>query len=518
MKKISIFLIGIFVLSVVMPFAYGSTDTVIYSGNLYDNEFIFVGPYAVALTDYKDTIASFMVLDGTAPIGPLGVYISEGDSLKVDDITINLIDVSKVGVNVIIKGPVGYKVGRSQYEFVIKEIKTNPLNVEPGEAFDLEILLSNEGSMRAYTVKASLTVPPVGAIPTGSQATSVSSQMTSTMGLIPFIPENTSDSVYIGNIEANEEKILSFKLRANEKITSGNYPMTLVLYFYDGTTPYPRPYTIQFGLHVAGRSEIMVINFSSLPDNIRPGNENVKLKVNLANQGTESAKYVKASLNVEEPFSLSRSYESSYNIGTLSAGQSKEAEFLINVNKNAKKMNYKVPMVVEYRDSSNNLLKEEFELNIDIKGKPELEITEYHLVPETPRAGGNAKIYLTIENKGEDKAESIIVEAIERSEQPFDFTSKNDYIGVLEPGQKAEVILNTDIKSDAEDKTYQLNLRIRAVGNKEKQDLNVYLFEKNIDVPVQKSINNLRLGVIIGLIVILLVGGYYVYNTYIKKK
>jgi hypothetical protein len=106
-----------------VPYAYGSTDTVIYSGNLYDNEFIFVGPYALALTDYKDTIASFMVLEGTAPVGPLGVYISEGDSLKVDDITINLIDVSKVGVNVNIKGPVGYKIGRSQYEFVIKEIK-----------------------------------------------------------------------------------------------------------------------------------------------------------------------------------------------------------------------------------------------------------------------------------------------------------------------------------------------------------------------------------------------------------
>lgn len=126
------------------------------------------------------------------------------------------------------------------------------------------------------------------------------------------------------------------------------------------------------------------------------------------------------------------------------------------------------PLIVEYRDSSNNLLKEEFQLNLDIKGKPELEITEYRLVPQPVRAGGSAKIYLTIENK-EEKAESIIVEAIERSEQPFDFTSKNDYIGILEPGQKAEVVLATDVKSTAEEKTYQLNLRIRAVGDKEKQ-------------------------------------------------
>ncbi len=516
MKKISIFLLGIFVLSVFVPCAYGNTDTVIYSGNLYDNEFIFVGPYAVALTDYKDSIASFMVLEGTAPVGPLGVYITEGDSLKVDDITINLIDVSKVGVNVIIKGPVGYKIGRSQYEFVIKEVKTNPLYVEPGEVFDLEILLSNEGSMRAYTVKASLVVAPVG---TSSQTSASTAQIPSTIGaLIPFIPENTADSVYIGNLEASEEKVISFKLRANDKISSGNYPMTLVLYFYDGTTPYPRPYTIQFGLHVSGRSEIMVVNFSSMPENVRPGNENVKIKVNLANQGTENAKYVKAYLNLEEPFSLSKSYDSSYNIGTLSAGQTKEADFTINIDKNAKKMSYIVPMTVEYRDSSNNVLKEQFELNLDIKGKPELEITEYRIVPENARAGGNAKIYLIIENKGEDKAESIIIEAIERSEQPFDFTSKNDYIGVLEPGQKAEAILSADIKSDAEEKTYQLNLRIRAVGDKEKQDLNVYLFEKSIDIPVQKLINNLRLGVIVGVIVILLVGGYYAYNTYIKKK
>ncbi|KYC53200.1 MAG: hypothetical protein AMQ22_00409 [Candidatus Methanofastidiosum methylothiophilum] len=499
MKKISIFLIGVFLISVFAPSVYASTDTVIYSGYLYDNEFIFVGPYAVALTDYKNTIASFMVLEGTAPVSPLGVYISEGESLKANEITINLIDVSKVGVNVIIKGPVGYKIGRSQYEFVIKEVKTNPLNVEPGEAFDLEILLSNEGSMKAYTVKASLTVPPAGTI-------------------VPFMPENTSDSIYIGDLEARTEKLLSFKLRANEKITAGNYPMTLVLYFYDGSTPYPRPYTIQFGLRVSGRTEIMVVNFSSTPENVRPGNENVKIKVNLANQGTEGAKYVKAYLDLKEPFSLSKSYESSYNLGTLSGGQAKDAEFLINVDKDAKKMTYMVPIIVEYRDSSNNLLKEEFELNLDIKGKPELEITEYRLIPETVRAGESAKIYLTIENKGEEKAESIIVEAIERSEQPFDFTSKNDYIGVLEPGQKAEVVLATDVKSIAEEKTYQLNLRIRAVGDKEKQDLNVYLFQKTMDIPVEKSVSNIRIAVVIGLIVVLLIGGYYGYNNYIKKK
>ncbi|MDY1591724.1 MAG: CARDB domain-containing protein [Methanofastidiosum sp.] len=499
MKKVSVFLIGIFLMGVFTPGVYGNTDTVIYSGYLHDNDFVFVGPYAVSLIDYKDTIASFMVLEGTAPVGPLEMYISEGEALRVNEITINLIDVSNIGVNVIIKGPVGYKIGRSQYEFVIKEVKTNPLNVEPGEAFDLEILLSNEGSMKAYTVKGSINVPPIGT-------------------MVPFMPENTSDSTYIGDFEAGTEKLISFKLRANENMPAGNYPMAIVLVFYDGTNPYPRPYTIQFGLRVTGRTELMVVNFSSAPENIRPGNENVKIKVNLANQGTESAKYVKAYLDLKEPFTLSKSYESSYNLGNLLGGYAKDAEFLINVDKSAKKMTYTVPMIVEYRDSSNNLLREEFELNLDIKGKPELEITEYRLVPENVKAGGNVKIYLTIANNGEEKAESITVEAIERSEQPFDFTSKNDYIGVLEPGQKAEVVLATDVKSAAEEKTYQLNLRIRAVGDKEKQDLDVYLFQKNIDIPIEKSVSTIIIAVLIGLIVVLLIGGYYGYNNYIKKK
>lgn len=499
MKKVSVFLIGIFLMGVFTPGVYGNTDTVIYSGYLHDNDFVFVGPYAVSLIDYKDNIASFMVLEGTAPVGPLEMYISEGEALRVNEITINLIDVSNIGVNVIIKGPVGYKIGRSQYEFVIKEVKTNPLNVEPGEAFDLEILLSNEGSMKAYTVKGSINVPPIGT-------------------MVPFMPENTSDSTYIGDFEAGTEKLISFKLRANENMPAGNYPMAIVLVFYDGTNPYPRPYTIQFGLRVTGRTELMVVNFSSAPENIRPGNENVKIKVNLANQGTESAKYVKAYLDLKEPFTLSKSYESSYNLGNLLGGYAKDAEFLINVDKSAKKMTYTVPMIVEYRDSSNNLLREEFELNLDIKGKPELEITEYRLVPENVKAGGNVKIYLTIANNGEEKAESITVEAIERSEQPFDFTSKNDYIGVLEPGQKAEVVLATDVKSAAEEKTYQLNLRIRAVGDKEKQDLDVYLFQKNIDIPIEKSVSTIIIAVLIGLIVVLLIGGYYGYNNYIKKK
>jgi hypothetical protein len=56
--------------------------------------------------------------------------------------------------------------------------------------------------------------------------------MPSTIGaLVPFIPENTADSVYIGNLEASEEKVLSFKLRANDKISSGNYPYDFNLIF-----------------------------------------------------------------------------------------------------------------------------------------------------------------------------------------------------------------------------------------------------------------------------------------------
>lgn len=504
MKKNSLFILGIFIMSVLAPSVYGSTDTVIYSGYLYDNEFVFVGPYALMLTDFVDNKASFIVLDGQTPVGPVGVYISEGQSLKARDITINLIEVSEVGVNVIIRGPFGYKLGRSQYEFVINEIKTNPVNVEPGEAFSLELVLSNKGTMAAYSVKATLSAAQGDPSLAG--------------GLPLFMPEDETDSKFIGDIKAREEKLVSFNLRANENIGVGNYPVTLILQFYDGTSPMPRPYMIQFGLRVSGRTELMIINFSSVPDNVRPGYQNVRIIANIANQGTETARFVRAYLELDEPFSLSGSHDSSYNLGTLSGGHSGQAEFIINVDRNAESMIYMIPLIVEYRDTSNKLLKEKFELNFDVKGKPELEIIEYRFVPETVRAGGSARIHMIVQNTGEEKAESIIVEAIERSEQPFDFTNRTDFIGVLNPGQKAEVVLATDIKSSAEEKTYQLNLRIRAVGDKEKQDLNVYLFQRNIDIPVEKSVGNLRIAILIGAVLILLAGGYLIYNKYIRKK
>ncbi len=74
------------------------------------------------------------------------------------------------------------------------------------------------------------------------------------------------------------------------------------------------------------------------------------------------------------------------------------------------------------------------------------------------------------------------------------------------------------MKSSAEEKIYQLSLRIRAVGDKEKQDLNVYLFQKNVDIPVTKTMSITKIGLIVGSIFVLLLVGYYIYNKHIKKK
>jgi len=118
-------------------------------------------------------------------------------------------------------------------------------------------------------------------------------------------------------------------------------------------------------------------------------------------------------------------------------------------------------------------------------------------------------VYIRVKNTGGEQAENVIIEGTVKADQPFTLSKRSDYIGTLDPGKEGEGVLELGIASNALPKDYTIQVRIRAVGDKESGDDNVYVFEESITVPVEENIrtkSNLKIvGVVVGILVAIVV-------------
>ena len=112
---------------------------------------------------------------------------------------------------------------------------------------------------------------------------------------------------------------------------------------------------------------------------------------------------------------------------------------------------------------------------------------------------------VVLKNVGEEKAESVDVRVVKQSSQPFEMDVRSAYIGQLLPGEEGTAVFLIHANSDAEIKTHNLNLAIRAKGDSENGDSNVYTFSDSASVEItDKSENNYPLYGFVFLIIIVL--------------
>ena len=116
-----------------------------------------------------------------------------------------------------------------------------------------------------------------------------------------------------------------------------------------------------------------------------------------------------------------------------------------------------------------------------MKKKPNIEVVESH---SEGKAGEETKLYVTLQNVGEEKADSVDVRIIKQSSQPFEMDVRSAYIGQLNPGENATAIFDISINRDAEIKAHSLNLAIRSKGDSEEGDSNIYTFSDSAKINV----------------------------------
>ena len=228
----------------------------------------------------------------------------------------------------------------------------------------------------------------------------------------------------------------------------------------------------------------------------------------LENIGSGSARYVILKPMPQEPFELSETSEQIINIGTLRQGDSAKATFKINVKEDAKGGTYEIPVKIEYKDASGEDKEDIIKIPIIVNEKPKITVEKVSF-DKTPVQGEEVLVYIRVKNTGGEQAENVIIEGTVKADQPFTFSKRSDYIGTLDPGKEGEGVLELGIASNALPKDYTIQVRIRAVGDKESGDDNVYVFEESITVPVEENIrtkSNLKIvGVVVGILVAIVV-------------
>jgi len=339
----------------------------------------------------------------------------------------------------------------------IRELKYNPYPVEAGKYMDLWIKIENIGTEEAKNVTCTL------------------------LPEYPFsLDPNENATKNIGKLPGTEEVILQYKLRVDSNAVEGWNEMKIKC-----QTENSDVWIIhEFEIYVESKiPEFAIGSIVSEPTKLFPDSEENKVSIEIQNIGTGDAELITSELILPKGITPSESYSNIANLGMIEEGESKTAEFYIDIDKNTIPGKYKAKLIIKYKDANNN--RDEYKnrtLDIDIvvKPLPLFEIKNETTTPSKISQGDKVTLRLKIKNIGFEEAKTVSVKIYKQSDQPFDFDEKYDYIGNLKPNQSGEVVFRFDVDNDANLKTYLLKAEIRYLLNDE-----VKIVEKQIPIKVE---------------------------------
>jgi len=368
-------------------------------------------------------------------------------------------------------------------EFYITKI-TSPENLQiaPGETALLNITLKNLRPNFALYLKASLDP---------NDTTPIDALGPATIWVTKKAKQAQESQQYFGAVLQGEEVGIAFKIYAKPDAEEKVYQVPLVLTWKNEKLQ-DVTQTICVGILIKGKPTLQIAGVETDPIEIRAGDNNVKLKITIQNIGEAEAKNVKAKLLLDEiktkTFKPSYSKSDQAFIGKLSKDQTQEATFYIDINQTAKPGKYKLPIEITYEENNdNNSYKTLKTIELLVEPKPYFTITKTKTKPEKACPGNDVILYITIKNIGHEKAENVDLRIVRDASQPFTFDTRSDYIGTLNPKEEGTALIKFSIDKNALAKEYNLKIIVRATGDSEIGDTNVYTQTLKAPIKVQEG-------------------------------
>lgn len=311
---------------------------------------------------------------------------------------------------------------------------------------------------------------------------------------------------WTANSDAKEYYILYYKMLVDKNAVADTYELSL---FQTSTNPEVRR-EIKFDVRVEEKKtpNLIIGLIDTNPKKVVADYDEAKFEMEIVNNGDEMAENVIVSLDLPQGFEESFGYSTLANLGTIDAGDSKNAIFYLDTLEGLKQGSYPTQISINYTedndDSKQNYLSV---LPVDLKvfGKPEYEIVDV-ILDEGLSGGDNAEVRIVVKNVGSKKAESTSAQVFKDSSQPFDFDDKTDYIGELDIGESGDAVFTFLIEENAVTKDYKLDIQIRSIVDGE-----VLVDEKSITIPVQEKQKEsfLNLQYVLGGLVLFVGAGAY---------
>jgi hypothetical protein len=294
-----------------------------------------------------------------------------------------------------------------------------------------------------------------------------------------------------------------FRVKVHQNAPAGNYEFKLSGIWLLNGEPIDTFKYVRLKMPVKKEGIILdITTIQTVPSEVRPGDNFVKINSYIENVGEKDAKEVVINLNLPHVLESSYSNNNRVWVGRVNAGESKEVTFFIDVDKKGSEGIHQIKYNIDYMDLDNNKYTKISELPFLIKSRPYLEIVKFK---GEGLAGTNGKLYVTIKNTGSESAESVDARIIKQNSQPFAIDVRSDYIGELEPNEEATAIFNIAINRDAEIKEHDLKLIIRSKGDTDEGDDNIYTYNRRAKFTVSGVAPNKFLYVgIIGIVIVIL--------------
>jgi hypothetical protein len=313
-----------------------------------------------------------------------------------------------------------------------------------------------------------------------------------------------TDKKYLGDIAEGESVDVSFKAYISDKAVSGAYTLPLRLeYENKGRKTQTEDYNL--GVYVSGKPQISFTNVKTDPEEIHQDEKDVEVKVTVENIGTKEVDNFKLTMNPRPPFKNAKSYVQSKDLGMVKTTDSSAVSFYVDVDDKTKPGLYDLDFLVEYK-SGTKTVNETKTVRVAVKESPDFRIDSPAV---NVTAGEKGRILTHIVNEGK-KCDSVTMWVMKKSDQPFDFEDKSQYIGDLDTGESGDAAIQFTADTTAKERNYLVPLEIRCT-----LDNKVYVSSETTRVnvlPKKESLLSTPMTLVGAGLIMAVVAAYFVYR------
>jgi len=246
---------------------------------------------------------------------------------------------------------------------------------------------------------------------------------------------------------------------------------------------------------------------STEPSVPRPGDNYVETHVEFTNTGNKALEEIEIRPSTPENLELAYSKDDKYFINQLIEGQSNRKTLTLNLDEETSPGLHTLNLSTSYEDESGNEYTEKLQVPFRVEGRPDLELVNSST---SMKAGETQELRVNVENTGMQDAESVTARVIAERTQPFGLADRSNYIGEIEAGETREAVMEISADRNAQLKTHQLKIQLRANGDSEEGDQSVYTYTENTQISLTSRTQS---GLIyIGLAAALLIAGLGIYR------